>query len=148
MNLNNGSQSTPQVAPVMQTPADDGKLAKTYKEKVVMKAIYDNAKDLQVCYFDFLKKKTKISEGAMDILLKVEEDGSISLAKITKDDFDDVAFEDCVSKKLQSYYLSPPPLGINRYISHSLAFKSEATATKEAKERAEKNKPPKILPVQ
>lgn len=147
--MNLGKNSSPLVHPpqVMQTPADDGKLAQTYKEKVVMKVIHDKAKDLQTCYFDFLEKKPSITEGEMGILFKVEENGSISSVKITENSFQDNVFGDCVSKKFESYYLSPPPLGINRYISHVLAFKSEAAAEKEAKERAEKNKPPKMLPV-
>jgi hypothetical protein len=131
----------------MQTPADDGKLAQSYKEKVVVKVIRENAKDLQKCYFELLDKKPAISEGAMDVLIKVEEDGKISSAKITKDQFNDSNFQNCVTKKMESYYLSPPPLGINRYISHVLAFKSEATALKEASERAENSQPPKMLPV-
>lgn len=147
MNLGKNSSMPVQNSQVMQAPADDGKLAQTYKEKVVMKVIHDNAKDLQTCYFDFLGKKPATTEGEMAILFKVEENGSISSVKVTKNGFQDNAFVDCVSKKFESYYLSPPPLGINRYISHVLAFKSEATAEKEAKERAEKSKPPKMLPV-
>jgi len=33
-----------------------------------------------------------------------------------------------VADKVKTYFLAPPPFGINRYISHSLAFKSEETA--------------------
>ena len=132
---------------MMQTPADNGKLAQTYKEKVLLKVIRENAKDLQTCYFDLLKKTPIITEGEMNILFKIEEDGKISSAKITKDQFNDKKFESCISNKLESYYLSPPPLGINRFISHVLAFKSEAQALKDAKERAEKSKPPMMLPV-
>lgn len=131
----------------MQTPADDGKLAQSYKEKVLLKTIHDNAKELQTCYFELLKKSPPVTEGEMNVLFKVEEDGKISSAKITKDQFNDKNFQTCISTKLESYYLSPPPLGINRYISHVLAFKSEAQALKEAQERALKNKPPVMLPV-
>ena len=144
-----GSQSIAQ-APVQApsfAPADDGKLAKEYKEKVLIKTLFDNAKDLQKCYFELLDKKPKISEGVMDMLIKVEEDGSISQVRITKNEFQDNDMGECVADKVKTYFLAPPPFGINRYISHSLAFKSEETAKKEAEERAEKNKPPKIMPV-
>ena len=134
-------------APAMQAPAGDAKLAQTYKEKVVVKKIYDNAKDIQTCYLSYLEAKPKVTEGTMDILLKVEEDGSIGSVKITQNEFENSSFEDSIVKKFSGYFLAPPPLGINRYISHTLAFKSEATALKEAKENAEKNKPPKMLPV-
>jgi hypothetical protein len=130
-----------------QNPADDGKLAQNYKEKVLVKAIYDNAKDLQKCYFGYLDKKPSVTAGVMNILIKVEENGRISSAEVTKNEFQDNNFASCISKKLESYFLAPPPLGINRYIAHVLAFKSEAEALKEAKERAEKNKPPKMLPI-
>lgn len=143
----NNSPSTSAPVASMQMPADDGKLAQSYKEKVIVKTIRDNAKDLQTCYFTLLDKKPSVSEGELVVLFKVEENGEISSVKVTKNDFNDSDFGDCISKKLATYYLTPPPLGINRYISHSLAFKSEETAEKEAKERAEKSKPPKVLPV-
>lgn len=128
-------------------PADDGKLAKEYKEQVIVKTIRENAKDLQKCYFELLAGKPEVSEGEITILFKVEEDGSISSAKATRNEFANVDFENCVTEKMKSYYLTPPPYGINRNISHVLAFKSEETALKEAKERELKNKPPKMLPV-
>ena len=128
-------------------PADDGKLAKEYKEKVLLKVIRDQAKDLQVCYFALLEKKPKISEGILDYIIKVEEDGRISEAKLIKNEFEDDDMGSCVTKKILSYYLSPPPYGINRFIAHTLAFKSEETAKKEAEERAKNNQPPKVMPV-
>jgi hypothetical protein len=143
---NNSHESSP--PPAIQAPAGDAKLAQSYKGKVVVKKIYDNAKDIQSCYLDYLEKKPKVTEGAMDILLKIEEDGSIASVKITQDSFEDDVFKSCVANKLKGYFLSPPPLGINRFISHTLEFKSEDKALKDAKERAEKNKPPKLLPVQ
>lgn len=140
-----GKNSSP---PPMGAPlADDGKLAQAYKEKVLLKVIRENAKDLQKCYFELLEQDPIVKEGEMDVLLKIEEDGKIASAKITKDQFNSQNFAECVSAKLESYYLSPPPMGINRFISHVLAFKSEATALKEAQDRAESNKLPKILPV-
>lgn len=143
-----GRTTSTTTAPVVnQTPADDGKLAKEYKEKNLVKVIKDNAKSLQVCYFAFLDKKPSVTEGVMDILIKVEEDGKISSARITKDEFIDKDFESCLISKFNNFYLAPPPLGINRYMSHVLAFKSEATALKEEKEWQENNKPPMMLPV-
>ena len=147
MNLKNDSHESSSSS-AMQAPAGDAKLAQSYKEKVVVRKIYDNAKDIQSCYLDYLEKKPKVTEGAMDILLKIEEDGSIDSVKITQDSFQDNVFEGCIANKLKGHFLSPPPLGINRFISHTLAFKSEAKALKDAKEREEKNKPPKLLPVQ
>jgi hypothetical protein len=79
--------------------------------------------------------------------LKVEEDGKISSVQVTKNEFEDESMADCVTKKINGYYLAPPPYGINRNIAHVLAFKTEATAEREAKERQLKNQPPKVLPV-
>ncbi|MBP9682434.1 MAG: hypothetical protein KBD76_13590 [Bacteriovorax sp.] len=141
-----GKSSTPSPS-AYQMPADDGKLAKSYKEENLVKAIRDNAKILQTCYLAYLDKKPEIKEGVMNILLKVEESGQISEVKITKDQFQNLDFENCLIKKIEKFYLSPPPLGINRYLAHELGFKSEETALKEAKERQEKNRPPKVLPV-
>lgn len=131
----------------MSGVADDGKLAQTYKDKVIVKVIRDNAKDLQHCYFAYLKKAPKISEGEMEVLIEVEENGKVASVEVTRSEFKNDTFSDCVSDKIEDYYFSPPPVGINRFISHVLAFKSEETAIREAKERAEKNKPPQMLPV-
>ncbi|WPU63801.1 AgmX/PglI C-terminal domain-containing protein [Peredibacter starrii] len=129
------------------TTAIDGKLAKEYKEQVLVKTIRENAKDLQQCYFALLDSKPKVTEGSLTVLIKVEEDGKISSAKITKNEFQDPKLEGCVSQKLESYYLAPPPMGINRNISHVLAFKTEETAQKEARAREAKSRPPKLFPV-
>lgn len=136
-----GKTEQSSIAPV------DAKIAKEYKEQVIVKTIRENAKDLQQCYLDLLATSPKTTEGSVTVLLKVEEDGKISSAKVTKSAFQDQSLESCVSRKLESYYLAPPPYGINRYISHVLAFKTEETAQKEAKMREEKNRPPKLIPV-
>lgn len=137
----------PSALPPIYGPADDGKLAKEYKDKVVAQIIKDNAKDLQKCYFELLENNPATSEGILTILIKVEEDGRISSTRIIKNEFENEEIAHCVSKKIGSYYLAPPPYGINRYISHTLAFKTEATAKEEAKQREKTNKPPKTLPV-
>lgn len=131
----------------LQMPADDGKLAKEYKEKNLVKLIRDNAKDIQTCYLDLLKKENKNIEGTLTLLFKLEEDGEISNTKVTGSSFNNNNFESCVTKKFDGLYLSPPPIGINRYISHDLAFKDEQTALKEAEEKKQNSKPPEILPV-
>lgn len=134
-------------APAYQMPADDGKLAKSYKEENLVKKIRENAKELQSCYFQYLDSKPEMQEGVIKLLFKVEENGFIKEIQVTENDFKNKSFEKCVEDKLEDIYLSPPPLGINRFISHEIAFKSEETALKEAKEREEKNQPPKVLPV-
>lgn len=144
---NSSPSPAPEATPAAFASADSGKLAKEYKEKVILKVIQENAKDIQKCYLDYLNLKEGITEGLIDILFKVEENGKISNLEITKNEFNNQAMGDCVAKKMSSYYLAPPPYGINRYISHTLAFKSEETAKKEAEERAKNNLPPKVLPV-
>jgi len=129
------------------TPAGDGKLAKEYKRRELIGLIKENAKDIQKCYFEYLNGSPKISEGVLVILIKVEENGKISSMQVTKNEFKNEKMASCLEKKMTSYYLAPPPYGINRYISHSLAFKSEETAKREAEEMAKKNKPPKFLPL-
>ncbi|MFP5387378.1 MAG: AgmX/PglI C-terminal domain-containing protein [Bacteriovoracia bacterium] len=126
---------------------DDGKIAKEYKERSLVKVIRDNAKDLQKCYLDFLATRPTMQEGDIEIVVEVEEDGEIDSAKIIKNDFNNGDFESCLSDKLEDYHLPPPPLGINRYLSHTLSFKSEETALREAKERKEKEKLPKLIPI-
>ncbi len=127
--------------------SEEAKFAKEYKEQVVIKTIRENAKEIQQCYLDLLSKNPTIKEGSLTVLFKIEEDGEISSARITKNDFNDSMMAECVSTKLTSYYFAPPPIGINRYISHVLSFKTEETVKKEALERAEKSKLPKVLPI-
>lgn len=141
-------QSAQAPAPVSNfVPADDGKLAKEYKEQALVTTIRENAKDLQKCYLAHLETKPKVNEGVLNVLIKVEEDGKVSSASVIKNEFEDAEIADCVAEKLKSYHLPPPPYGINRNIAHVIAFKTEATAEREAKERELKNRPPKVLPV-
>ena len=128
-------------------PADDGKLAKNYKQNELQKTIGKNSKFIQKCYFDLLDKKPAVTEGIVTFLIKVEEDGRISSAKATQNELGDNDLGECISAILTTFYLAPPPYGINRYISHELVFQSEETAKREAEKRLEMNKPPKVLPV-
>lgn len=139
------TQSSGQV--VYQQPADDGKLSKNYKEENLVAAIREKAKELQSCYFSYLENSPEIKEGVVKILFKVEENGFIGNHQVTESDFKNSKLNECVLDKFNNTYLAPPPLGINRYISHDLAFKLEETALKEAKERELRNRPPKVLPV-
>lgn len=132
---------------VYQQPADDGKLSKNYKEENLVAKIRDKAKDLQSCYFAYLDTSPEIKEGLIKILFKVEENGLVGKVQVTESDFKNSKLSECVLAKFENTYLAPPPLGINRYISHDLAFKLEETALKEAKERELRNRPPKVLPV-
>lgn len=126
---------------------NNDKISKEYKERSLVKVIRDNAKDLQKCYLDFLASKPTVQEGDIDIVVEVEEDGEIDSAKIIKNDFNNRTFESCLSEKLEDYHLPPPPLGISPYLSHTLSFKSEETALREANERKEKDKLPKLIPI-
>lgn len=130
-----------------QQPADDGKLSKSYKEENLVAKIRDKAKDLQACYFTYLEISPEVKEGMIKILFKIEENGLVGKVQVTESDFKNSKLSECVLEKFENTYLAPPPLGINRYISHDLAFKLEETALKEAKERELRNRPPKILPV-
>lgn len=128
-------------------PAADGKLLRQYKQKEITRTIRENAKDLQKCYLAYLDKKPQVTEGVIKVLFLLKENGSVEESRIVKSDFPDPTFGTCANDKIKSYYFSPPPFGINRNIDHDLAFKSQETAEREAKEWAEKQKLPKILPV-
>lgn len=132
---------------IYQQPADDGKLSKSYKEENLVAKIREKGKELQACYFTYLETSPEIKEGVVKILFKVEENGFVGNTQVTANDFKNSKLNECILEKFENTYLSPPPLGINRYISHDLAFKLEETALKEAKERELRNHPPKILPV-
>lgn len=144
----NSSQNTKSGAPVSTASvAPDGKLAKNYKQKEIVKTIRANAKDLQSCYLTYLEKKGPVNEGVIKILFLLRENGSVSEARTISNEFPDINFGECVASKMKSYHFAPPPLGINRNIIHELAFKTQETAEREAKERLKKNSLPKVLPV-
>lgn len=126
---------------------ESGKQAKEYQEKVVTPSMRENAKDLQQCYLTHLKSNPSKTEGVIQIVIKIEDDGKISSVQIAKSDFTETGISECLASKIQSYHLAPPPLGINQFISHTLAFKSEENAMREAVERETKGKLPKVLPV-
>lgn len=138
----------PSQAPVSyQQPADDGKLAKAYKDENLVAKIRSKGESIQECYLTYLTTSPEKKEGVVKILFKIEEDGLIGKTQVTENDFKNSKLEDCILEKFEKTYLAPPPLGINRFISHDLAFKLEETALKEAKERELRNQPPKVLPV-
>lgn len=125
----------------------DPKIAASYKQKEVSKTIRENAKDIQECYLSYLQNKPDMNEGVIKILFKLKENGSVESSEAVSNDFKNVTFGECVSKKFERYYFAPPPAGMNRNILHELAFKTQETAEREAKERSEQNVLPKILPV-
>lgn len=127
--------------------AADGKLLRQYKQKEINRTVRENARDLQKCYLAYLEKKPQVSEGVIKILFLLKENGAVEESRVVKSDFPDPEFGKCANEKIKSYYFSPPPFGINRNIDHDLAFKSQETAEREAKEWAEKQKLPRILPV-
>ena len=141
------SKNSKTTSPTPVIMDQDGKLAKSYKEQVLVKTIRENAKDIQTCYLDYLAMKPKIIEGDFAFNIKVEEDGEITSMKMTNNDFKQDSFADCVTRKIKSYRLSPPPLGINRNIDHNISFKTQETADREALERSKSFELPKVLPV-
>ncbi len=128
------------------SPAD-AKIMRQYKQKEITKTIRDNAKDLQQCYLKYLETNPDIKEGVVKLLFLLRENGTVEESRIVKSDFTDQSIANCANEKVKTYYFAPPPLGINRNIDHDIAFKSQETAEREAKEWAEKQKLPKILPV-
>lgn len=125
----------------------DSKVAKDYKREEIVKTIRDNAKDIQKCYLDYLKIEREQKEGTITVLFLLNEDGSVSKSSVIKNEFSDDEFGQCAAQKIASYHFAPPPLGINRNISHDLAFMTQETAEAMAKERAEQRAMPKVLPV-
>ncbi|EQC48354.1 hypothetical protein M899_1447 [Bacteriovorax sp. BSW11_IV] len=125
----------------------DPKIAVAYKQKEVAKTIRENAKDIQKCYLSYLENKPEMNEGVIKILFKLRENGSVESSEAVSNDFENISFGDCVAKKFERYYFAPPPIGMNRNILHELAFKTQETAEREAKERSEQSALPKILPV-
>jgi hypothetical protein len=129
-------------------PAENGKLSKEYKSKELTSFINKNAAKIQSCYLTYLEKKPTKGEGNLQILIKVEEDGRMSNVRISDNELQDESIANCVIKNFENNYIAPPPIGINHYLTHSLAFKSEENAKKEQEERAKKrDQLPKVLPV-
>lgn len=126
---------------------DSGKLAKEYKEKSVNRAIFENSKNIQECYLEYLKASPTITEGELVVLFKVEENGEMTELKTTKNEFNNQEFGECVNRKLSQIFLDPPPMGINRYISHTLSFIKEETAKALEEKRKKEKLLPKVLPV-
>lgn len=119
---------------------DSGKLTESYKAEVAG-VIRDHARDIQSCYLEFLKNKKDVPEGKFSFIVHIEDSGEVTKFDVTKNELDE-SMKDCLKTKIMSYRFTPPPAGINKYISHSLSFKSEESALKEKEAR----KLPKVLP--
>lgn len=132
---NQPSRHTPRVL--------DAESEKKYKDSVAMD-IREFGDAIGGCYRDFLTTKPKVSEGKIDLILKVQENGAVLEIEVAKNELSSDDLKKCVLDKLSSLRLKPLPNGLNPYIAHSLAFKSEATLQKEIE--IQKNRMPKVLP--
>lgn len=122
---------------------ENPEIAKQYKD-LVGKDIREFADDISVCYREFLAKVPAIQEGKLDLVIKVKDNGIVEEMEVSKNELGSLELKNCVLKKLSSLRLKPLPAGLNPYISHTLAFKSDETLQKEAEQR--KNRMPKVLP--
>jgi len=132
--------------PSPQVSEDSGKRSKEFQEKVIAPTLREYSKDLQQCYLEHLKSNPVKTEGSVFVVMKVEDDGSLSSVKIARSDFMENQMNHCLSAKIEKYHFAPPPMGINRFFSHTLSFKSEENAMREAKERKQEALLPKVLP--
>lgn len=116
------------------------KVLNEYKGDVA-KVIRENAADLQKCYLEHLAMNPKRDEGKVSFVFQVEEDGRVSSMDVTGNELESETIKSCVSQKISSYRFPPPPVGVNRYISHTILFESPESAASRRNKRF-----PKILP--
>lgn len=127
-----------------EIPADP-KVQKEYKDQVA-RSIRSRSSEIKACYIDYLANKPKITEGKVDLVFDVEKNGVINGMESGLNELQDKHIEKCISQALSGLRFPPLPLGMNSFISHTIAFKSEETIKKENEMR--KNLLPKVLPVE
>ena len=138
----------------LMSPNPDEKALSNYKRSGFNNFIMAYGREYSDCYNKLLEKigekpkdenDTRSREGVLTYVFQVGEDGSLLKYELIQNEFKDAEIDGCVSKHFADLRFLPPPLGINRYISHDFSFKTKETYEKELEER--KNSLPKVLPV-
>lgn len=125
-----------------EIPADP-KIQSEYKNQVA-RVIRTRSGEIRACYISFLDRKPKTIEGKIDIVFDVQKNGEIREMEWGLNELQDKEIQECTYKALTGLRFPPLPFGMNSFISHTIAFKSEETLKKENESR--KNLLPKILP--
>lgn len=146
--------------PQLLAPAADTKVAAAYTKNgfgnVIMSS--QRRKGYSKCYENFVTSRTSAlqlakslpdssvlqedlapeqrTEGALIFVFHVRESGELQDFDLAIDELHDATFTECIKKALTGIRFTPPPLGINRYISYEMNFKTEETLKKEREQKA------------
>ncbi|MDX2470764.1 MAG: AgmX/PglI C-terminal domain-containing protein [SAR324 cluster bacterium] len=113
-------------------PKDDPYLNHQVKNTIVKKA-----KELQICYKDFLKTSPKNTSGTIKLDWQVQADGKVAVPGIIHNGLEDKNFGECVLAQITSLTFPPPPSGNTKYVEHSLHFNDEAALAADDKRKKE-----------
>ncbi|MEY3902692.1 MAG: hypothetical protein RL189_1998 [Pseudomonadota bacterium] len=147
---------------VLMAPASDPKIELAYRRNGFADRIMSpqRREALTGCYNELLKANgideskpaatksptsTDMSkfEGKVTYVFHIAENGEKISHEIIDSQISDSNFLGCIEVALRGVRFLPPPLGINRYLSHEFTFKSEQTFRKEMEEK--KNQEPLVL---
>lgn len=147
---------------VLMAPAPDAKTEMGYRRNGFADRIMSpqRREALTGCYNELLKANgideskpaaannptsTDMSkfEGKVTYVFHIAENGEKISHEIVDSQISDRNFLGCIEVALRGVRFLPPPLGINRYLSHEFTFKSEQTYRKELEEK--KNQEPLVL---
>ncbi|MEN9811214.1 MAG: hypothetical protein RLZZ488_2781 [Pseudomonadota bacterium] len=147
---------------VLMAPAPDPKTELAYRRNGFADRIMtvQRREALTNCYTEFLKSNgidesnsaaTKTAtgadlskfEGKVTYVFQIAENGEKITHEIVDSQISDRNFLGCIEVALRGVRFLPPPLGINRYLSHEFTFKSEQTYRKEMEEK--KSQEPLVL---
>jgi len=96
-----------------------------YLRNQVKNTIIKNAKRIQSCYLDFLKKSPVKKEGSVKLDWQILPGGVVTEAAVVTSDFQDPAFEKCLVQKITEIKFPPTEKAANKYVAHQFHFKDE-----------------------
>lgn len=140
---------------ILLAPVTDNKVEQYYRRSGLNERLMsvERRKAFSECYKSFLRNNgysdvnptpkplsggvdpNAVFEGKATFVFHIGEDGTLLDYEAIDSDFSDQSFVRCLSRSVKGVRFLPPPLGINRYLSYDLVFKSDETFKKDIEER-------------
>ena len=98
-----------------------------YIAKAVNNSITKASTQLQACYLTYLDSLPDVKEGKVKLDWQIDTKGQVFAAGVVSSSFQDQTIEHCLIQKLSAIQFPAPPLGMTKYVEHSLFFKNQAS---------------------
>jgi len=105
--------------------ADKGRSRETspYHAKEVRNTITKKQKLLQTCYLNFLKTKSKKTDGTVHLDWMIQPNGHVKDVEVISSELGNQLLSKCMTSEIAKWKFPPPPAGSPTYVDHEFRFK-------------------------